>query len=180
MCYAAGPVTAVDLSPHDEPLPADAEPLGHPVQRLRFTLALPAEVPFSKVFEHLVLPASMPRFHPFITQVHEQPERREGARIIRDFEIDEGVPLFAGLKVPNRYRGRITIDSNTPEVARMSGWSSPGIRIEARHESPVAGSYVETLWFSAPWLVRAFTRSQLISAHSRLMQALVSAARSQP
>lgn len=180
MCYAAVPVTAVDVSTHDEPLPAEAEPLGQPVQRLRFSLTLPAEVVFSKVLEQLVLPASMPRFHPFITKVYEQPERLEGTRIIRDFEIDEGVPLFAGLKVPNHYRGRIMLDSKAPDVARLSGWSSPGIRIEARHASPVAGTYVETLWFSAPWLVRAFTRSQLIVAHSRLMQALISAARSQP
>jgi hypothetical protein len=77
--------------------------------------------------------------------------------------------------VPNHYRGRITVDEGRPEVLRVSGWSWPGIRIEASHASPVAGRYVETVWFAAPLGLRAFTRGQLVSAHGRLMKGLVAA-----
>ena len=99
-----------------------------------------------------------------------QRNERDGTKEITDFTIDENVPMLGGLvKVPNRYRGRNVRDDARPGVLRLSGWSSPGVRIELRYDVTPA-QLVETLWMSAPWWVEPFVFKTLLHAHRRTLE----------
>lgn len=141
-----------------------------PPRRLRLRLPL-ASHHLPKAFTLLADPLQLPRIHPLITSVRAHPPSRDEAGLTRvDFDIDEKVPLWSGgPSVTNHYRARITTFPGQELVLRLSGWSSPNIRIETRYSTYEAG-LEETVWFSAPWLVRGFAGRMLLTAHRRTLE----------
>jgi hypothetical protein len=140
-----------------------------PTRRIRFRTArlLDAHAALAK----LTTPSLLPAIHPLITRVEEQPVQTSGSVRSWDFTVHEDVPMLGGLvKWPNTYRGRVRLDATRPELARLSGWSSPGVRVENQYT--VRGGAIEQLaWLSAPWWVDPFVERTFIEAHRRLLDA---------
>ena len=160
----------VEVSPHDETLPSDSEAM-KPTRKVRVSAGPVPDV--EAVFRLLSSPHELPRLHPLIGKIEVQSSVRDGSREVFDFTIDEHVPMLGGLvKVPNRYRGRIVRDDSRPGVLRLSGWSSPGVRIEIRYDITPA-QVTETLWLGAPWWIEPFVFSTALKAHQRTLEAVL-------
>ncbi len=151
---------------HDEPLPADAEPMtpGYFLQLERRGL-----VDAQAALKKLTSAEGWPTLHPLIHRVDAQPARVEGSRTVVELTIHERVPLLGGLvQWPNRYRGRFAHDATRPDEARVSGWATAGVRIELRYR--VRGDVLEeTLWARAPRLLAAFLYATLLDAHEHTL-----------
>ena len=161
----------VEILGHDEPIPGDAEPMGAP-HRLRFRIGVEGRA--GEVLALLSTPSELPRLHPLIRTVAQTSVRKSGTLLCTDFSVEEDIPLLGGrCSVHNRYRGRVTVDVAQPLVARLSGWSVPGVRIEARHRMSAPDELEETLWFSAPLIVRPLVRQQLLHSHAKTLDAAV-------
>jgi len=161
----------VEVSRHDEALPSDSEPM-EPTFRVR--LAVGPVNGVESAVKLLSSPQELPRLHPLIEKVDVQSCKRDGPREVTDFTIDERLPILGGLvKVSNRYRGRCMRDDSHPGVLRLSGWSSPGVRIEVRYEITPA-QIVETLWLAAPWWAGSFVFKTALKAHRRTLEAVLS------
>lgn len=120
----------------------------------------------------LLTPARLPELHPLITRIDEEPVREEGTRRIADFLVHEGVPMLGGLvRWPNRYRGRVVLDTARPGEARLSAWSWPGVRIELRYQL-IDGSLEERSWVHAPWWVEPFVFRTFVDSHRRTLEAV--------
>lgn len=168
----------VEVLGHDEPIPGDAEPMGAP-HRLRFRISVEGRA--REVFALLSTPSELPRLHPLIRGVEQTLLRKSGTVLCTDFSVEEDIPLLGGrFSVHNRYRGRVTVDAAQPLVTRLSGWSVPGVRIEARHRLSAADELEETLWFSAPLIVRSLVRRQLLHSHAKTLEAAVAVACGRP
>lgn len=139
-----------------------------PTRRIRFRTA--RIVNAQAALERLTTPQLLPQLHPLITRVEEQPERVEGSVHTWDFTVHEGIPMLGGLvKWPNTYRGRVAIDTSKPRIARLSGWSSPGVRVENRF-TIVDETIEELSWISAPWWVEPFVFRTFVEAHRRMLE----------
>lgn len=159
----------VEVGTHEEPLPADAEAMT-PTLRVRFRT--PPLHHAQAALELLTTPQRLPMLHPLITRIDEQPARVEGTARVLDFTVHERVPLLGGVvKWPNTYRGRVSLDAATPAIARLSGWSAPGVRIEGRY-AIIDEAIEETSWLAAPWWVEPFVFKTFVEAHRRTLEAV--------
>jgi len=140
-----------------------------PTRRIRFRTARLSDA--EAALARLATPQLLPTIHPLISRVEEQPVKTSGSVRSWDFTVHEGVPMLGGLvKWPNTYRGRVSLDATRPERARLSGWSSPGVRVENLYTIR-DGAIEQLAWLSAPWWVEPFVLRTFVDAHRRLLRA---------